>query len=456
MDILATFALISAIILIGYFAELLFKKTGIPDVLILIGIGITLRYFFEPIHPENFGGGASLFATFALIYLIFQGAMAIDFKTLFNSVKEASKLTIISFIFTVIITTGLTMLLFGFDIYLALLFAMIVGGTSSAVVIPLVRMLPINKKHGSALMLESAISDVLCIVGAMTMMNIILSGEVSGAEIFKSILSSFSLALIVGGIIGLSWVFTMFKFKNLRRAHLVTIAVVIALYVFVESPFIEASGPIAALAFGLVLGNSRTIIALNKKIEKDQHSEIIDVLSKTAQSFFSEISFFVKVFFFVYLGILMDFTNPSIFAISGIIVFSIYMLRPLAVKLTHGKEPLDDYSRTNLEILIPKGLAAAVLVNVTIQEGIPGAQQMTAPILAIILLSILLTSILVPFAKKGYFRGFTHIFYKGDTPIPNPEIINAQPQDKKGRYGEEIKEKEESENIDYKYKYDNY
>ena len=433
MDALTTFAVISAIIILGYFSELLFKRTGIPDVLILIGIGVALRHFFEAVHPENFGLGGSLFATFALIYLLFQGALAIDFKTLFQSVKEASKLTILSFFFTVLVTTILTIFLFGFEIKLALLFGMIVGGTSSAVVIPLVKMLPINKRHSSAVMLESAISDVLCIVGSMTMINIILSGEVSGAEIFKNILSSFSLAIIVGGIIGLLWVFTLFKFKNLRRAHLVTIAVVIALFAFVESPFIEASGAIACLSFGLVLGNSKAIIALNKKVNKEEHSEIIDVLSKTAQSFFTEISFLVKVFFFVYLGILMDLTNPIIFAFAGVIVFSIYMLRPLVVQLTHKRRELDTQTRTYIEILIPKGLAAAVLVNITIQEGVPGAEFMTGPILAIILLSILLTSFLVPLTKRGYFKGFTHIFCKPkyDAPPQNTEALHNIDEEKK-------------------------
>ncbi|MCC7574545.1 cation:proton antiporter [Candidatus Woesearchaeota archaeon] len=415
MNTLTMFTIIAAIIIIGYFSELLFKRTGIPDVLILITIGIFLRHYFEIIHPDNFGGGASLFATFTLVYLLFQGAMAIDFKTLFNSVKEASLLTIISFVFTVIITSILSMILFGLNIQLALLFGMIVGGISSAVVIPLVNMLPLNKKHGSTLMLESAISDVLCIVGAMTMMNIILSGEISGTQIFKEIISSFSLALVVGGIIGVAWIFTLFKFKNLRRAHVVTIAVVIALYAFVESPFVDASGAIAALAFGLILGNSKTILSLNKTKTKQDSEEIINVLSKSAQSFFSEISFFVKVFFFVYLGALMDFTNPIIFITAGIIVFSMYMIRPLSVKLAYRKQKLDDYSRTNLEILIPKGLAAAVLVNVTIQAGVPGTEQLAPPILAIILISIVLTSVLVPLTNKGYFKGFAQLFKKKTT-----------------------------------------
>jgi len=412
MDLLTSFAVISAIIIIGYFAELLFKRTGIPDVLVLIGIGILLKHYFEAVNPGSFGSGITLFTTFTLIYLLFQGALAIDFKTLFNSVKEATLVTIISFTFTVIITTILSIVLFDFSIYLALLFGVIIGGTSSAVVIPLVKMLPINKKHGSTLMLESAMSDVLCIVGAMTIINVIISGNVSGATVFKDVISSFALALVVGGIMGLLWIFTLFRFKDLRRAHLVTIAMVIALYVFVESPFVEASGAISALAFGLILGNSRTILSLSRKKEEESHSEIINVLSKSAQSFFSEISFFVKVFFFVYLGILMDFSSPILFAVAAIFVFSIYMLRPLTIKLVYGKQNIDDYSRTVLETLIPKGLAAAVLVNITIQAGVPGAEVLVGPILSIILISIVLTSILVPLANKGFFKGFTRIFYK--------------------------------------------
>jgi NhaP-type Na+/H+ or K+/H+ antiporter len=94
MELLTLFAIIAGIIIIGYFAELLFKKTHIPDVLILIAIGIGIRYFFPAINPLEFGMSATLFTTFALIYLLFQGALAIDFDSLFKSVKSASLLTV--------------------------------------------------------------------------------------------------------------------------------------------------------------------------------------------------------------------------------------------------------------------------------------------------------------------------------------------------------------------------
>ena len=210
MDLLTLFALIAGIIIIGYFAELLFKKTHIPDVLLLIGVGIAIRFFFPIIDPLEFGMSATLFTTFALIYLLFQGALAIDFDSLFKSVKSASLLTIVSFVFTTLTASILSIILLGFSIPLALLFGMILGGTSSAVVIPLVKILPLQKKYGSSLILESAISDVLCIVGAMTLMNIILSGQITTEEVFKNLVSSFSLAIIIGAVAGLIWVFTIF------------------------------------------------------------------------------------------------------------------------------------------------------------------------------------------------------------------------------------------------------
>ncbi|MCF7872157.1 cation:proton antiporter [Candidatus Woesearchaeota archaeon] len=416
MDILSTFAVLTAIIIIGYFSELLFKKTRIPDVLILILVGVFLRYGVGWANPDSLGEGTQLFTTFTLIFLLFQGSLAIDFKTLFKSVKGASVLTIFSFFLTVAIVMLLSMLLFQMNFITALLLGMILGGTSSAVVIPMVKSLPLGKDIKSLLTLESAISDVLCIIGSLTIINIILTGQVSGVGVANNILSSFALALVFGAIVGLIWVHLLDKFDDLKQAYMVTVAVVIGLYALIESPLIAASGAIGALAFGLVLGNSRAILRLfhsnDKKKSEEESLTISAVLNKSAQNFFQEISFFVKVFFFVYLGILMDFSSVTIYLLSFLIVVGIYLIRPLAVKLSLGRHNLGNLDRTSLEVLIPKGLAAAVLVQLAIQSGVPGADLMTAPVLAVVFLSILLTSILVILNGKGLFNGVWNLFSK--------------------------------------------
>ena len=418
-DILSTFGVIAAIIILGYVTEIIFKKTGIPDVLFLIGTGIALNTGLGWVDPSGFGFGAQLFATFTLVFLLFQGSLNIDFKSLFRSFTSVMKLTVWSFVMTVVVGTAVGMLL-GYDVTLSLLFSMILGGTSSAVIIPLVNNIKrLGHQHKLILTLESAISDVLCIVGSLTLITIATTGGVQAAGVFKNILSSFALALVVGAIFGLIWINMVKKSVHLKNAYMVTIAVIIALYAFVESPLVGASGAIAALAFGLMIGNSKSIIKNIQAANGEEINPVISsVLSPSAKNFYAEISFFVKVFFFVYLGVLMDFSDPWIYLWGLIITLAIYLARPFAVRRSFGAGKLDTMTRTHLEVMIPKGLAAAVLAQLAVSSGVPGATTIVPIILAVVLISIVLTSILVILNERQLFRGFFGFAMTDSAPMP--------------------------------------
>ena len=78
----------------------MFKKTKIPDVIFLIIIGIILGPLLSLVSKESFGTEARIFTTFTLLFLLFQGALNIEFRNLFRSLKGTLKLTLISFILT--------------------------------------------------------------------------------------------------------------------------------------------------------------------------------------------------------------------------------------------------------------------------------------------------------------------------------------------------------------------
>jgi len=113
----------------------------------------------------------------------------------------------------------------------------------------------------------------------------------------------------------------------------------------------------------------------------------------------------------------MDFSNPNVFIYGGIMTLGIYLIRPFAVKMTFGrKEKLDIKEKTLLEILIPKGLAAAVLAQLSVQSGVLGerATEFGSLILSVIFLSIFLTSILIFLTEKRFgFKGIFLFFEKG-------------------------------------------
>ena len=413
MEIITTLFVISGIMFIGFLAEIIFKKTNIPDVLLLIGVGILLSTVLGWTNKDVLQAGAPLFTTFALVFVLFQGALSINFVTLVKSLPSTFKLTILNFILTVIVVAIIAYFAFGYDFHLSLLIGMILGGTSSAVVIPLVNNVEIKEKYSSVLTLESALSDVLAIIGTITVLEIISTGKVVADSIFKSVFTSFSLAIVAGLIIGVIWVILLHNSDHLAKSYMMTIAMVVALYALVESPLIEASGPIAALVFGLILGNSKSLLQLRRRKKSEEEERITSVVSFSAKNFYTEISFFVKTFFFVYLGILIDFSNPSIFLYGAILTIGIYLIRPFAVRFVFPKSNVSQKERSMLEILIPKGLAAAVLSGVAVQSGALNGVEVifTNTVLSVVLLSIILTSVLIFLVEREKFTSFVKFLH---------------------------------------------
>lgn len=407
METIYVFAVLAVIIFLGFFAEQLFKKTKIPDVMVLIIIGITIGSYFKWVAAEAFGYGSELFTTFALIFILFQGSLNLDFKNLVRTLPQAFEITFVNFALTVAVVTGIALIL-KYDPLIALLIGCILGGTSSAVVIPLVNNLNLRDKFSSILTLESAISDVLCIVGTITIIEIIKTGEIVASGIFKTIISSFSLAIVVGMIIGIIWVSLMFHFEVLTHSYLLSIAVMMGLYAFVESPFVEASGAIASLAFGIILGNSKSIHDYFRRDKAPKKDDVKNILLPSTKNFYQELSFIIKTFFFVYLGILIDLSNLIILAFGFVIALAVFIVRPLAIKMCFNGEEFEPKERTYMEILIPKGLAAAVLAGIAVQqEVITGSIGLfTNMILSTVFFSILITSILVFLTDKGKFKTF--------------------------------------------------
>jgi len=255
MDVLLIFIIVALIIVLGFLGEIIFEKTKIPDVIFLIIIGMILGVTMD-LGPQDFAPWASIFATFTLVFLLFQGALNISFAKLFKSLKQASMLTILSFVLTVTAVTIGSVFVIGLDFLPALLLGMILGGTSSAVIIPMVNGLKLPDKYGVVLTLESALSDVLTIIGSITVMGIIMTGTLSSSSVVNTILSSFALALVIGLAIGIVWAVVLARFPRVNNSHMLTIAIIIALYAVVESAYVGASGAIAALVFGLILGNA--------------------------------------------------------------------------------------------------------------------------------------------------------------------------------------------------------
>ena len=373
-------AFIGLLIFAAHLFTEIFSRKRIPDVLLLMIIGLILGPVFHLVKPEDLGPVASVFTTITLVIILFQSGTELNFNTLLNSIRGTARLTLINFFITTIVV-ALMGLIVKVDFLTSLMLGAILGGTSSAVVIPMVSQLKISEKGGTILILESAFSDVLCIVFAWAFMQAILSGAMNVGRVIGEILSSFILATVIGVIAAILWSYVLDRVRHVKNSILTTPAFVFIVYGFNE--WLGFSGAIAAL----------------------------------------------KTFFFVYIGvsIKLDQLLPILIGL-GITVVLFALRIPIVMLSVHSKKvdiPLED--KMFMSGIVPKGLAAAVLATVPVQKGIAGGETIQNVVFAVILFSIIFTSILVPILENN--NAFSRMYRRCFSPKKDPSITEILDQE---------------------------
>lgn len=391
-------AIIGLLIFAAHLFTEIFSRKRIPDVLLLMVIGLIIGPIFSLVKPETLGPVASVFTTITLVIILFESGTELNFNTLLNSIRGTMRLTLINFFATMGIVAVLGLII-KVNILTSLMLGAILGGTSSAVVIPLVSQLKISQKSSTILILESAFSDVLCIVFAWAFMQAIQSGSMNVGRVLGEIISSFILATVIGLIAAILWSYVLDRVRHVKNSILTTPAFVFIVYGLNE--WLGFSGAIAALAFGIGMANIDSMYNSGHFIKKLLKTEPAK-LNDTEKQLFSEVVFLLKTFFFIYIGISIKLNQFKPILIGFILSVVLFAIRIFIVKLSTRKEkstlPIED--KMFMSGIVPKGLAAAVLATIPLQKGIAGGEMIQNIVFAVILFSILFTSILMPVMEK--------------------------------------------------------
>ncbi len=390
------FLIVAAIICIGYFGLVFFKKTKVSEILVLMLIGLVLGPVFGVFGAgeiSSLTGFLPFFASFALMIVLFEGGMQLNFFDTLKSLPGVFVFTIIVFLASLGLVASLWYFLMG-NFLEGLLIGAVIGGTCSAVVIPLVNSTSAKNEVKTLLGLESALTDALCVVAALAVAGVLgliaagSGGGVTLSGIGSSILSAFSIAAILGALFGLVWIGFLKYFEKKPYEYLLTLAVLLLLYGIVE--YFGASGAIAALVFGIVLGNSVDLTLMLKLTPRKISPEI--------KSFQMEVSFLVRTFFFVYLGLLFkpEYLNDLLvvgisFAIVGIVLFA----RLLGSRLIMLVNKMFVKDELLVVFMSARGLAAAGLMSfpVIVALNLDKFGEMSAIVFLVILISNILSTI---------------------------------------------------------------
>lgn len=387
-----------------------FSRSKIPDVLWLIIIGLLLGPVFGLFDASNAGELGRVFAAITLVIILFQGGLGIGFKTFANAWPRCLALTFISFIATVVTVGIVSTFLLGLNMLSAFMLGAIIGGTTSAVIIPLLQQLQMQKENKVILILESALNDVLCIVIALSLLDFQTGNNQNLGLTLGSIVASFLVAIILGAAAAILWSFSLKKIRTLQNSIFATPAFVFILFGATE--LLGFSGYISALAFGIVIGNTELLQRYFSKVSFFNHSIQPSTLNDVEKSFFSEIVFLLKTFFFVYIGLSIKLTDVRLIWIGLILSVLCFVLRVPSVRLALSKNT-SKKDASLMAVLVPKGLAAAALASLPLQKGVPGGEIIQNVTFTVILFTIVLTSLLVWLVHETPFARFYKMLFSG-------------------------------------------
>ncbi|MFA4855432.1 MAG: cation:proton antiporter [archaeon] len=361
-DAIFIIALIGITIFAGFLASLFFQRTKIPDVLFLIFLGMLIGPVFGYIDSSSLLAFAPLIGTIALIIIVFEGGLKLDFYSVIKELPNATAFTVIVCTLTAVFSMIFTFFL-GFPLLQGLLLGFIVAGTSFEIIVPLVNRLNVSNEAKTFLELESTINDSITIIAAIALVQLISLKTFDVIDPLQKIASAFSIAIVLGFLAAFIWAKVMSYLKDKPYHYLLTIASAFLLYVGAE--VLGGNGITAILVFGLALANYNTITTLlniNSQFK-------IDYSIETMQT---EVSFFVRAMFFVYMGLVFDLTafGSQLITVAFAIFFAIIIARFLSVKLLMKFDKSLKESKPIIMAMLPRGLATAVLASLPLAFGL--------------------------------------------------------------------------------------
>lgn len=388
----ALLIVLGGIIALGFIGNLFFERTRIPDILLLIGVGFILGPLTGIVPVETVRPFMPAFGTIALTMILFEGGLDLNLQKTLAQAWKALLLAAISFAVSMfVVYYALTV---GFNISGRYGWALsaALACTSAPIVIPLIAKMAPTSTMRPLLAVESALSDALAVIVVLALMN--LHGfALSGLTLLQTLGRSLLIGGSVAFIAGILWLWALSRLYSQKYYYLLTLGFVFLIMGGVEN--FHGSGAIAVLIFGLVMANGQTLIGVlspswQQRVSKLFHNGQIELHPRITESH-SEISFLVRTFFFIYLGVIFrwpgnDFRLWLTILLVGI---AIIISREIAVQLLGWIARVSARNRMLLRAMLPRGLATAVLTAILVLDN----AQLAGPPETLATVSIVVTNI---------------------------------------------------------------
>ena len=416
MDFLDSYGLIivfSLTIIISYFFNLYAKKSGVPAVLMLIGLGIVIRYSLLLFGEQSLDLTRPLevLGVIGLILIVLEAALDLRLK------KEKIGLIIKSFLVALLGLGGTAYLIaisLGHFLHVeflnALLYAIPLSILSSAIILPSID--DLDKEKREFMIYESTFSDIIGIVGFYSVLTILDSSNLAG--VYGGLFTNLTLTVVFSIIISYILIYVSQNIKGHVKLFLL-IAILLLLYAI--GKMFHLSSLIIILIFGIILNNYKVFFkgVLTRIVSFEKIEGVLDDMKVVT----GETAFVVRTFFFIIFGWSVSLGSLISFNAIGLGLLAlaiIYLIRTIVLLAVAGKNIIPQL------FLAPRGLIT-ILLFFAIPENLSSTSDLKGVLLFVILLSCVVMSWALIEHKKKLAAEFLDYENKSTSLEDESEII---------------------------------
>jgi cell volume regulation protein A len=286
----------------------------------------------------------------------------------------------------------------------AVLIGAALGCTSGSVVLPALQQMFVPESIKITLTMEASIGEILAVLVVGSIISIggdqsMLTGLATGFS------RSIGVAAALGIALGIGWSRVWPRLATMPYRNVVNLGIVLGTYAF--SRYLGGSGLLSVLVFGTTLSNMPRTPEMTRQ-------------GLRMLAFHAELTFLVRSFFFVLLGVVAQFVGRKyllpILAILAAILLARYLAVLASAWLVH------DVTRRQKELLfwmLPRGLVTAVLALEIVNARGPAFSFLPAVAFTVVLVTN-------AFVVWGAIRSGTKLATPEPAPIPPRVLVPEQ------------------------------
>ncbi|MBN2669534.1 MAG: cation:proton antiporter [Bacteroidales bacterium] len=355
----------SVIIIISYFFNLISKKWNVPSVLMLIALGIILRWL-TGIHSID--GNSSILGVLGvvgLIMIVLEASLDLELKRdKVSLILKSFFVALIALSVSVYLIALFIQYVYNVTLFNSFVYAIPLSIMSSAIIIPSVSSLPHDKKE--FMIYESTFSDIL---GIMFFYFLLGSVEYDSAQkLSVNIAGNIFITILISVLV--SYVI-IYLFQKIRTEVKLFLLVSVLVLLYALGKMMHLSSLIIILFFGLILHNRR--LFFRGRLSQMINHEELDKVFTNFKLITIETAFVVRTFFFVIFGLTISLSalfQLNVVFSSLVILAVLYGARFVVLRLFIGKDIIPEL------FIAPRGLITVLLFfAIPVEYNVPNFES---------------------------------------------------------------------------------